>query len=143
MARQPIPMSPYDEMRTEYHLEELTTQGKLRKITPAKEPLPEWSTPVFVADQDAKGLLGRMVCAYGPANKNQEISTFPSADPEAAFNQAAGKTHHTTIDAIWEEIIFGLRDNSTERLRNAAGARRRLESPDGSGMSKRGHQASS
>ena len=94
-------MSPYDEMRTEYHLEEWTVQGKLRKINPAKEPLSEWPTPVFVVDQDAKGLLGRMVCAYGPVNKNLEISTFPSADPEAAFNQAAGKDHHTTIDAIW------------------------------------------
>ena len=74
VARQPIPMSPYDELRTEYHLEEWMAQGKVRKVDTARERLPEWSTPVFVVDQDAKGLLGRMVCAYGPVNKCLEIS---------------------------------------------------------------------
>ena len=53
VARQPIPMSPYDELRTEYHLEEWVAQGKVRKMVMSKERLPEWSTPVFVVDQDA------------------------------------------------------------------------------------------
>ena len=97
VARQPIPMSPYDELRTEYHLEEWRVQGKLRKIDTSRERLPEWATPVFVVDQDAKGLLGRMVCAYGPVHKCLEITTFPSADPDAAFQQAAGKAARITI----------------------------------------------
>ena len=59
VARQPIPVSPFDELRTEYHLEEWCVQGKARKIDTSKEPLPEWSTPVFVVDQDVKGLLWR------------------------------------------------------------------------------------
>ena len=101
VARQPIPMSPYDAMRTEYHLEEWSVQGKIRKIDTTKERLPELATPVFVADQDAKGLLGRMVCAYGPVNKCLELTTFPSADPDGAFRRAAGRSHHTLIDAIW------------------------------------------
>jgi hypothetical protein len=72
------------------------------------EPLPEWSTPVFVVDQDAKGLLGRLVCAYGPVNKELEISTFPSADPARAFEIAAFKNHHTVVDAIWGYTQFHL-----------------------------------
>ena len=115
VARQPIPMSPYDELRTEYHLEEWAAQGKIRKINTDKERLPEWATPVFVVDQDAKGLLGRMVCAYGPVNKCLELSTFPSADPEEAFRQAAGKDHHTLIDAIWGYTQFML-DETTSRV---------------------------
>ena len=43
--------------------------------------MPEWAIPVFVVDQDAKGLLGRLVCAYGVVNSAMELPTFPSADP--------------------------------------------------------------
>ena len=93
----------------------MCVQGKARKIDTSKEPLPEWSTPVFVVDQDAKGLLGRLVCAYGPVNKNLEITTFPSADPDAAFRAAAGKEHHTLIDAIWGYTQF-LVDEKTSRV---------------------------
>ena len=100
VARQPIPLSPFDDMRVEYHIEENVAQGKLRKIDCMKEGLPEWSTPVFVVDQDAKGLLGRMVCAYGPLNKQLEITMFPPADPERAFAIAAFRDHHTLVDAI-------------------------------------------
>ena len=100
VARQPIPLSPFDDLRVEYHIEKNVAQGKLRKIDTAKDQLPEWSTPVFVVDQDAKGLLGRMVCAYGPVNKELEISTFPSADPARAFDIAAFKSHHSVVDAI-------------------------------------------
>jgi hypothetical protein len=61
VARQPIPVSPYDDLRVEFYIEENLAQGKLRKINVEREALPEWSTPVFIVDQDAKGLLGRMV----------------------------------------------------------------------------------
>ena len=50
-------------MRVEYHIEENVVLGKLQKIDTVKEGMPEWSTPVFVVDQDAKGILGMMVCA--------------------------------------------------------------------------------
>ena len=106
VARQPIPVSPYGDLRVEYHIEENVAQGKLRKIDVTKEPLPEWSTPVFVVDQDAKGLLGRMVCAYGPVNKELEVTTFPSADPVRAFELAAFKTNRTVVDAIWGYTQF-------------------------------------
>jgi len=115
VARQPIPLSPYDELRVEFHLEQNVREGKLRKMDPLKEPLPEYATPVFVVDQDAKGLLGRMVCAYGPVNKNLEITVFPSADPAAAMQHAEGKAHHTLVDAIWGYTQFAL-DDSTKRL---------------------------
>ena len=114
VARQPIPMSPYDDVRVEYHIEENVVQGKLRKIDTVKEGLPYWSTPIFVVDQDVKGLLGRFVCAYGPVNKNLETATFPSADLERAFNIAAGKEHHSLVDAIWGYTQF-LLDDDTRR----------------------------
>ena len=44
-----------------------------------------------------------------------QISTFPSADPEAAFNQAAGKEHHTTIDAILGYTQFMV-DEATSKI---------------------------
>ena len=74
VAREPIPLSAYDSMRVEFHIEEAVVQGKLRKIDVMKEQIPEWATPVFIVDQVAKGMLGRMVCAYGPVNKELEIS---------------------------------------------------------------------
>jgi hypothetical protein len=57
-------------------------------------------------DQDAKGMMGRMVCAYGPVNKQLRVATFPSADPQRAFEKAAGKRHHTLVDAIWGYTQF-------------------------------------
>ena len=116
VARQPIPLSPYDNLRVEYHIAENVAQGKLRKIEVGKEQLPEWSTPVFVVDQDAKGLLGRMVCAYGPVNACLEISTFPAADPQEAFDTAAFKGHHTVVDAIWGYTQFLLDDEPRKLL---------------------------
>ena len=115
VARQPIPLSPYDDVRVEYHIEENVAQGKLRKIDVKKEAIPEWSTPAFVVDQDAKGLMGRMVCAYGPVNKQLETSSFPSADPQRAFDIAAFKDHHTVVDAIWGYTQFELTED-TRRL---------------------------
>ena len=56
-----------------------------------------------------------MVCAYGPVNKNLEISTFPSANPTEAFRLAAGKRHHTLIDAIWGYTQFMV-DEPTSRI---------------------------
>ena len=50
---------------------------------------------------DAKGLLGRMVCACDPVNKQLKTATFPSADVVHALETAAGYSHHTLIDAIW------------------------------------------
>ena len=116
VARQPIPLSPYDDVRVEYHIAENVAQGKLRKINPNQEQLPEWTTPVFVVDQDAKGLLGRMVCAYGPVNKCLELSSFPSADPNRAFELAAYKRYHTVVDAIWGYTQFLLTDDTKKIL---------------------------
>ena len=115
VARQPIPMSPYDDLRVEFHIEEAVSQGKLRKIDVLTEPIPDWATPVFIVDQDAKGLLGRMVCAYGPVNKELEISCFPSADPQRAFDLAAFKGHHSVVDAIWGYNQFEI-DDQTKRI---------------------------
>jgi hypothetical protein len=116
VARQPIQVSPYDDSRVEFHIEENVVQGKLRKIDTQREPLPEWSTPVFVVDQDAKGLLGRMVCAYGPVNKELEINTFPSADPQRAFDLAAFQDHHTVVDAIWGYTQFAISEETRKML---------------------------
>ena len=115
VARQPIPVSPFDDMRVEYHIEENVVLGKLQKIDTVREGVPEWSTPVFVVDQDAKGVLGRMVCAYGPVNQRLVLPSFPSADPERAFRMMAGKHHHSVVDAIWGYTQF-LLDEDTQKL---------------------------
>jgi hypothetical protein len=56
-----------------------------------------------------------MVAAYGPVNKELEISVFPSADPQRAFDIAAHKEHHTVVDAIWGYNQFEL-DDATKKL---------------------------
>ena len=35
-ARQPIPLSPYDDLRVEFHIEENIAEGKLRRVEPEK-----------------------------------------------------------------------------------------------------------
>jgi hypothetical protein len=100
----------------EFQLEENIAEGKLRRVEPEKgEKLLEWATPAFVVDQDAKGLLGRLVCAYGVVNSAMELPTFPSADPQRAFDMAARKRHHTVVDAIWGYTQF-LLDEPTRKL---------------------------
>ena len=96
-----MPLSPYDQLRVEFHIEELLREGKIRKIDTYKEPLPMWSTPVFVVDQDGKGRVGRMLCSYGAVNACLEQALFPSADSQRAFEMAAGKSYHSVVDAIW------------------------------------------
>ena len=40
-ARQPIPLSPYDDLRVEFHIEENIDEGKIRRVEPEKgEKLP-------------------------------------------------------------------------------------------------------
>ncbi len=56
VARQPIPMPPFDELRTEYHLEEWQVQGKVRKIGTTNERLPGWSTPALWMARMLRGL---------------------------------------------------------------------------------------
>jgi len=55
------------------------------------------------------------VCAYGVVNAAMECPTFPSADPQRAFDMAAGKRHHTVVDAIWGYTQF-LLDEETRKL---------------------------
>ena len=62
VARQPFPLSPYDEARAEYHIVENVLQAKLQIIDILKDGLPDFSTFTFVVGKDSKGMLGRMVC---------------------------------------------------------------------------------
>ena len=48
-------------------------------------------------------------------NKCLETSSFPSADPQRAFDIAAFKDHHTVVDAIWGYTQFELTEE-TRRL---------------------------
>ena len=56
-----------------------------------------------------------MVCAYGLVNSAMELLAFPSADPQRASDMAAGKSHHTVVDAIWGYTQF-LLDQDTRKL---------------------------
>ena len=66
-------------------------------------------------DQDAKGLLGRMVNACGKINAQLRAATYPSANPAEAFQLAAFKEHHTLVDAIWGYTQFML-DDKTQKI---------------------------
>ena len=71
--------------------------------------------PVFIIDQDGKGLMGRMACSYGTVNACLEQASFPSADPPRAFEMAAGSRHHSVVDAIWGYTQY-LLDEDTKKL---------------------------
>ena len=60
--RQPFHLSAYDAIRVRFHVEDNCRLGKMEKVDVEKEGYPEWATPVFMVDQDAKGLMGRMIC---------------------------------------------------------------------------------
>ena len=44
-----------------------------------------------------------------------ELPTYRSADLQRAFDMAAGKNHHTVVDAIWGYTQF-LLDEETRKL---------------------------
>ena len=88
-------------MHLEFHIQNDVRLGKLKPLDIRVEKLPDWSTPAFVVDHTRKGLLGRMVCAFGPLNHALVPVSFPSADPEGAFQACAGKKYHATCDCIW------------------------------------------
>ncbi len=71
---------------------------------------------MFVVDQDAKGLLGRLVNACGQVNDQLKAATFPSADPVDAWRKAAGCSHHTLIDALWGYTQFLLDEETSSIL---------------------------
>ena len=74
-----------------------------------------WSTPVFIVDQGGKGLMGRMACSCGTVDACLEQPSFPSADPQQAFEMASGEKHHSVVDAISGYTQF-LLDEDTKRL---------------------------
>ena len=75
-----------------------------------------WSTPVFIVDQDGKGLMGRMVCSYGTVTACLEQPSFTSADPQRALEMAAGEKHNSVVDAIWGYTQFHLDEESKKLL---------------------------
>ena len=56
-----------------------------------------------------------MVNACGKINGQLEAATFPSADVAGAFARAAGRKHHTVVDAIWGYTQF-LLDGPTRKV---------------------------
>ena len=61
VARQPIPLSPFDEMRVEYHIEENASRGKLRKVIPPGSNFRSALLLLPCLIRNVKGLLGGMV----------------------------------------------------------------------------------
>merc|ERR1712020_427724 len=98
---QPIPLSPYDQLRIQYHIWEAIYLGKMRKVNVVEEGPTQWASPVFVVDQDAKGRLGRMVNVCGKVNSQLAPASYPSADAQAAWQRAASCACHSLCDADW------------------------------------------
>ena len=75
--------------------------GKRVMFDPELHELPEWLSALFVVDQRGKGLLGRMVAAYGPVNAGMIGTGAPAPDVEGAFRSSSGCRFHTTVDLVW------------------------------------------
>ena len=69
-----------------------------------------------MVDHTRKGLLGRMVCAFGPLNQALVPVSFPSADPEAAFQACAGKQYDATCDCMWGFTQLLLDEETSRKL---------------------------
>ena len=61
MARQPIPVSPYDDMIVEFH-RGLHVEGRLRKVGVDRAGVLDYSAPVSTVYEYAQGLIGSLVC---------------------------------------------------------------------------------
>jgi hypothetical protein len=108
VMRQPFNLCPDDERQAE--LQTIQNQDcvsgpevlskRMIKIETAIEGSTEWSTAAFIVDQDYKGLLGRIVCAFGPASDALELMAYPSDDPEMASRSCSELTHHSQCDVV-------------------------------------------
>lgn len=67
----------------------------------AKHRLPDRLSALFIDHQKNKGLLGRMVTAFGYLNDKIAYAVAPAPDVEAAFRVAPGKHFHSAMDMVW------------------------------------------
>ena len=63
--------------RVDYFVSEECKLGKRIMYDPAVHELPEGTTALFMVDQGGKGILGRMVAAYGPVNDTTTGTSAP------------------------------------------------------------------
>ena len=77
-VQQPFPLSEFDQLRLDYHLDEDVALGKARWLEAGEKC--EWASPAFVVDQSGKGLLGRPVRDYRWPNSQTEDHAWPSPD---------------------------------------------------------------
>ncbi len=66
-------------------------------------------TPAFVVDQDPKGLLGRLMRAYGPANASLQRTR------RRLLTWQQGGTITRFLDAIWGYTQFMI-DDATRKV---------------------------
>ena len=112
--QQPFPLSEFDQLRLDYHLDEDIALGKARWLSPTEKC--EWASPAFVVDQSGKGLLGRPVRDYRYPNSQTEDHAWPSPDGQRALERATRAALHTTLDCVWGFTQCALTERAQEIL---------------------------
>ena len=110
---QPLHLSPYDQLRLEYHEDLDVDEGKARWLEPGEKS--GWGSPSFVVDQEGKGLLGRPVRDYRYVNSQTLDVAWPSANAERVLQRAQQAALHSTLDCIWGFTQVPI-DEATQRL---------------------------
>ena len=95
--QQPLSLSPFDQMRLEYHEDLDVAEGKADWVPPGQAG--RWGSPSFVVDQSGKGLLGRPVRDYRYVNSQTADAPWPSANAGACLQRAQRGSIHSTLDA--------------------------------------------
>ena len=103
----------------DFRIEEEIALGKRVRYDPAIHELPQWLSAVFVGDQKNKGLLGRIITAYGYVNDQCVTAAAAAPDVEGAFRASSGRRLHTTVDMVWGYHQLSLSNETKKILREA------------------------
>ena len=112
--QQPLSLSPFDQMRLEYHEDLDVAEGKADWVPPGQAG--RWGSPSFVVDQSGKGLLGRPVRDYRYVNSQTADAPWPSANAGACLQRVQRGSIHSTLDAVWGFTQLGVDDATAKML---------------------------
>lgn len=115
-AMQPFHLSEFDQLRVDWMVEEECLLGKRVMYDPKRHELPEHLSAMFCVDQKGKGLLGRVVTAYGVVNDATVPTSAAAPDVERAFRSSVGHRLHTTCDLVWGYTQCDLTERASRAL---------------------------
>ena len=116
--QQPLQLSPFDQLRLEFHEDQDVAEGKAEWVLPGEAG--SWGSPSFVVDQVGKGLLGRPVRDYRYVNSQTADAPWPSANANACLQRAQRGAIHSTLDAVWGFSQLEVDESTAELLQTVA-----------------------